>query len=1077
MHRSQLLSVGLLLGIAMPTCSDEQGPGTDGLPDDLRGVASDVLDADAPTAADLVDDGNDTGDVAYDGPRAPEITIECAEDSDCDDEVYCNGEERCSGSVCYPSPLLPCDDGTSCTLDECVEEDNRCEYTPEDSACPLGQVCDPKAGCFEPAVCQTNDDCDDDLFCNGVERCLAGQCDPGVPFVCDDGNECTADTCDELADACQNVPDHGLCLPTELCSADDGCAPASPCEEDLDCRDLFFCNGTEFCAEDGLCEAGEVPELDDGVACTVDSCSEDTAQLLHTPVAAWCSNGLFCDGAEVCHPTDGCIDGSPPTVSDGVSCTIDSCDEDADFVEHIPDHDRCDDRAFCNGAEVCDLERDCQPGDPPLVNDEIGCTIDRCSEVDDEVIHQPSDELCQDGLFCNGSEVCDPVNDCQAGEKPTIIDGVECTDDSCLEGDDLTDNEGTIVNQPDHDSCQNGLFCDGEEVCNPSFGCDVGTRPNLSDGVGCTIDTCDEGDLLTDNLGRAVHEVSDALCQNGSYCDGVETCDLEDDCQDGVEVPVTDNVPCTLDECSEGLDPDDNIGEVTHTPRHDLCQNGSYCDGAEICDLEDDCVDGTERETNDGVECTVDDCVEFEDSNRGEVTHTPDHDSCQNGSYCDGVEVCDLEDNCVAGPDIVSDGVPCTDDECEEGDEPNTGEVTHTPNHGECQNGSYCDGAETCDPVDDCLTGSGVPISDGVPCTDDECVEGDDPNTGEVTHTPNHESCQDGSFCNGEEICDPEHDCQDVDFDWSDGYDCTTDGCSEGINDEDNLGFLVYTPDDSKCLNGLYCDGAESCVAGQGCVDGTAPSFSDGVGCTEDECVEGGDRTDNLGSFEHTPRDSWCNEGDVCGGGEICDEKDDCQPGSPQTDGEVCLVSPRSICLDETCDESVCGDNYPDSGIGEECDVGDTDDGDGCNHCCQTETIPIIWNGTFELEYLGGSDPGTGPDEIRFQCGYWTIDLITWEEIYVVVRDMGFNNMVLDLGDGLLDVRGAPVKMTQDPWPCGESFDVAGVITGGCQETYILDVEFSDADTWSGYLYLEFTGPQCGITDCTDQTWQVRGTR
>ncbi|MFQ5693187.1 MAG: pyridoxal phosphate-dependent aminotransferase, partial [Nitrospinota bacterium] len=48
------------------------------------------------------------------------------------------------------------------------------------------------------------------------------------------------------------------------------------------------------------------------------------------------------------------------------------------------------------------------------------------------------------GLFCDGSETCDPALDCQAGTPPTIDDGVGCTDDSCDEVGDV------IVNSPNN---------------------------------------------------------------------------------------------------------------------------------------------------------------------------------------------------------------------------------------------------------------------------------------------------------------------------------------------------------------------------------------------------------------------------------------------------------------------------------------------------------------------------------------------------------------------------------------------------------------------------------------------------
>ena len=33
----------------------------------------------------------------------------------------------------------------------------------------------------------------------------------------------------------------------------------------------------------------------------------------------------------------------------------------------------CDDGLFCNGQEICDVAQDCQPGTPPSLDDGVGC--------------------------------------------------------------------------------------------------------------------------------------------------------------------------------------------------------------------------------------------------------------------------------------------------------------------------------------------------------------------------------------------------------------------------------------------------------------------------------------------------------------------------------------------------------------------------------------------------------------------------------------------------------------------------------------------------------------------------------
>jgi hypothetical protein len=56
-----------------------------------------------------------------------------------------------------------------------------------------------------PALCVTDDDCDDGLWCTGREVCLEGRCAPGAPVVCLGGGGdgvCSENACDEAARRC-----------------------------------------------------------------------------------------------------------------------------------------------------------------------------------------------------------------------------------------------------------------------------------------------------------------------------------------------------------------------------------------------------------------------------------------------------------------------------------------------------------------------------------------------------------------------------------------------------------------------------------------------------------------------------------------------------------------------------------------------------------------------------------------------------------------------------------------------------------------------------------------------------------
>lgn len=97
----------------------------------------------------------------------------------------------------------------------------------------------------EPAA---SADCANGVFCDGAEVCDAGSCQAGSD-PCNDGSNCTDDTCDEDADTCEN-----LCLATgweDPCCSDSACSGAPMCEKEPLCGDGFIDPG-ELCGEPGL---------------------------------------------------------------------------------------------------------------------------------------------------------------------------------------------------------------------------------------------------------------------------------------------------------------------------------------------------------------------------------------------------------------------------------------------------------------------------------------------------------------------------------------------------------------------------------------------------------------------------------------------------------------------------------------------------------------------------------------------------------------------------------------------------------------------------------------------------------
>ncbi len=118
------------------------------------------------------------------------------------------------------------------------------------------------------------------------------------------------------------------------------------CNDDINCNDNNYCNGVETCNANQRCQAGTAPNINDNIACTVDSCDEALDRIDHTSNNALCSNGLFCDGTEICDPTnvtdvDKCVSGILPcnpstqTCNEAIDqCQVISCNTGADTAPY-----------------------------------------------------------------------------------------------------------------------------------------------------------------------------------------------------------------------------------------------------------------------------------------------------------------------------------------------------------------------------------------------------------------------------------------------------------------------------------------------------------------------------------------------------------------------------------------------------------------------------------------------------------------------------------------------------------------------------------------------------------------------
>lgn len=156
----------------------------------------------------------------------------------------------------------------------------------------------------------------------------------------------------------------------------------------------------------------------------------------------------------------------------------------------------------------------------------------------------PDGDVGPTGIPCAADDACD--------------DGIDCTDDRCGE-------DGFCVFEPNDVGCQDGLFCTGREICDPSLGCQPARRAPCDDVDVCTRGICDEATRRCETTPLDLDDDGevDFRCPGGTDCDDrnarvgllrAETCgdELDNDCDDEVDEAMCGGV--TFDGCADALD-------------------------------------------------------------------------------------------------------------------------------------------------------------------------------------------------------------------------------------------------------------------------------------------------------------------------------------------------------------------------------------------------------------------------------------------------------------------------------------------------------------------------------------------
>ncbi len=730
---------------------------------------------------------------------------------------------------------------------QCVADAGECPCTGKSVALSLWTpcavenehgLCEGKRVCAEEGLLECDALIPAEEICNGLDDDCDGSVDEAT---CDDGNECTDDSC--LAEeGCQNVAlDQGECKDDNPCTVADHCEAGACIGDPVLCDDQNPCT-EDLCTQQGGCDHPFVfGACDDDDPCTVgDQCGE--GECAGTLLACDCSedsdcaaleDGDVCNGTLICDvnalPMKCVIDLAtiitcPDPEGPDAPCLAALCDPDTGACSLAPVNDGapCDDGDLCSLGDSCD-QGTCTAGVPVNCNDGNVCTDDSCA-ANIGCIHEDNQSPCTDGDVCTVDDLC-ADGDCLPGNPLLCDDSNLCTDDSC-------DAAAGCLYVNNSASCEDGNACTQEDLC-AGGSCTAGDDVICDDQNPCTAETCSPAN-------GCVYQMLTTACDDGDACTGPDLCQ-QGNCTGDLQ-NCNDSNLCTDDACVPGQ------GCV-------FTNNVVGCDDDNACTLDDACDQGS---------CISGDLLDCDDQNLCTSETCSPVDGCIytfNTSPCTDNDVCTLNDECSLG-ECVSSGTlscedlnPCTDDSCNT----DTG-CQFVANQEPCSDGNACTGPDIC-AGGGCNPGAGLNCDDENPCTNDSC----DPKSG-CLHVNNLVPCDDDDACTLADSCKsgncvggPALDCDDNNL-------CTNDDC-------DAESGCIYQFNVEPCDDDDPCTVTDACSAG-GCVGTGDLDCNDDIVCTADSCVKDNGCL-NAVTVDYQTDENNCGDcGIVCEQGKKCADGD-----------------------------------------------------------------------------------------------------------------------------------------------------------------------------------------------------------
>ncbi len=958
------------------TCTIEQDTGDEGECGD--GTVDD---------GEECDDGNTEDGDGCDGDCVVEPDPECGDGivddgEECDDANDSNTDacvEDCMNAFCGDgfeyAGVEECDDGNTadgdgcsaeCNLPSCgnsiVEEGEDCDDGNNDNNDECLNTCQ-DASCGDGFVQNGVEECDDGNGSNSdecINTCMNAYCGDGFLQIgveaCDDGNTVNDDTCTNLC----NEPSCGDGIINGFDQCDDG-----NLSNNDDCLNTCL---------DATCGDGYLNTTTASTEVCDDGNQDNTDACLNACLEASCGDGYLQIGVELCDDgnnvdTDACTNlCTTADCGDGVVGPGEDCDD-----QNQSNNDACLNTclvATCGDGYLQTGVETCDDGDQDNTNSCLTTCLDAS---------------CGDGFTWAGNEACDDGNTNNTDDCTNACTGSECGDgivqtDSGEECDDQNaSNSDGCLNTCLAASCGDNYLYIGQEVCDDG---------NQSNADAC-LATCVEADCGDGYVWTGQEECDDSNTANQDGCSSM--CTVEECmCGNGL---VESSAQCeTFETITYYMY---NYHYYCYTYYYgsywaswcaDKCTNvvaPNYYGGTGVYNsLTSECTvtvgDGFDEECDDANYAANDSCVECRWARCGDGSKC-DAENCADSPELIGPEECDLgtDDNLPAGqdgfyPGFNSNSGPCKAScewaECGDlevcDDYDGTDDETYHPTDGVCSMSPNLEGPEECEDgntsnIDSCLNSCDYARChdgwhrenyDAPPYhlswygpfyTNEDCDDGNTLDNDDCVEDCNDGECGDGNV-NTAGLLVNQEECDDNDTDNNDAClnTCLDASCGDGYIwfSSVNLGHPIETCDDGNTTlaNGTtdMC-GISDGEGGQVC----APVVDETLFCGDGIELQELDSSDGSNGWPPIEDDTGDPET-----GNWAFYMWACDDGNTSWN-DVCLPTcQQAYCGDaHTCSHDSCDTTNGGPGI-EECDDGNTTDGDGCNDC----VLPNCGNGILD---------------------------------------------------------------------------------------------------------------------------------